>query len=495
MKEVFRQSLLVTSAIMLFSCGESHASTSENVLWEESTFCSDKTPIGDYEEGKNWTCLKMTYLDDMSGYQEKLEHIVARAKENGVEPKLTRVNSMGFEVNIPVTEKGFVYEHMKVDRHRWISFKGDSSGANGIWKLSLKVNHSGPVREGVKARDYVQVLADSTKEMFDMANVSFKHVDLKGAIRGANNVEFIERNHKLSVIHTHGRVEINLEKELYSYSLGASVGNFLSSDLKRKQELGIHLDQAQLKKGWKKALSGKSELSDQVLKSSLKKLLQVEKERKQAGAIKGGTLDSSDIELYSYSLGAINGQYLANKLAQHKKLGVQLDQNTLIKGFDQSLRGESKLNDSKIKEVLVELNQEVIINQQALTKAEGVAFLASNAMKASVVTTDSGLQYEVISKGQGKKPLVTDTVEVHYRGFLTDGTEFDNSYSRGQPISFQLDRVIKGWTEGVSLMLEGSKYRFYIPSELAYGERALGKIPANSALIFEVELVKVVPSA
>ncbi|MFI3198135.1 MAG: FKBP-type peptidyl-prolyl cis-trans isomerase [Methylococcaceae bacterium] len=129
----------------------------------------------------------------------------------------------------------------------------------------------------------------------------------------------------------------------------------------------------------------------------------------------------------------------------------------------------------------------------AENKAAGVAFLAENTKKANIVTTASGLQYEILTPGTGTAtPLATDTVKVHYKGTTLDGKEFDSSYSRGEPISFPLNRVIPGWTEGVQLMTEGSKYRFYIPSELAYGEQgAGGSIGPNSTLIFDVELIKI----
>lgn len=126
-------------------------------------------------------------------------------------------------------------------------------------------------------------------------------------------------------------------------------------------------------------------------------------------------------------------------------------------------------------------------------KAAGTAFLASNGKKAGIVTTASGLQYEVVTKGTGtKNPTATDTVKVHYKGTTIDGKEFDSSYSRGEPISFPLNGVIPGWTEGVQLMTEGAKYRFYIPSDLAYGEAgAGGAIGPNETLIFDVELLKI----
>ena len=122
----------------------------------------------------------------------------------------------------------------------------------------------------------------------------------------------------------------------------------------------------------------------------------------------------------------------------------------------------------------------------------GKAFLEANGKKEGVTTTASGLQYKVIKAGTGAKPKATDTVNVHYKGTFLDGKTFDSSYDRGQPISFPLNGVIAGWTEGVQLMPVGSTYEFYIPSNLAYGERgAGGAIPPNSTLIFVVELLAI----
>lgn len=125
-------------------------------------------------------------------------------------------------------------------------------------------------------------------------------------------------------------------------------------------------------------------------------------------------------------------------------------------------------------------------------REEGEKFLTENAKKPGVTVTASGLQYEVITEGTGKQPKATDTVRCHYEGTLIDGTIFDSSYKRNEPCDFGLNQVIKGWTEGVQLMKEGAKYRFYIPFNLAYGERgAGGSIPPYAALIFDVELIKV----
>ena len=126
------------------------------------------------------------------------------------------------------------------------------------------------------------------------------------------------------------------------------------------------------------------------------------------------------------------------------------------------------------------------------TIASGAAFLKENAQKPGVVTTKSGLQYQVLTEGTGRSPKATDKVRCHYEGWLIDGSVFDSSYKRGEPADFPLDGVIPGWTEGVQLMKEGAKYRFFIPYLLGYGERGAGSsIPPYSTLVFDVELIKV----
>jgi FKBP-type peptidyl-prolyl cis-trans isomerase FkpA len=127
----------------------------------------------------------------------------------------------------------------------------------------------------------------------------------------------------------------------------------------------------------------------------------------------------------------------------------------------------------------------------AETAAGAAAPAAATKDAATAVTTASGLKYEILKDAEGPKPSATDQVTVYYKGTLTDGTVFDSSYDRGQPATFPLSGVIKGWTEGVQLMSPGSKYRFTIPPELAYGSRNMGKIPPNSTLTFDVELVKI----
>ncbi|KLV10812.1 MULTISPECIES: FKBP-type peptidyl-prolyl cis-trans isomerase [Photobacterium] len=138
--------------------------------------------------------------------------------------------------------------------------------------------------------------------------------------------------------------------------------------------------------------------------------------------------------------------------------------------------------------------QRTYSNKQAAAEnvTIGEAFLAENQTKEGVKTTDSGLQYLVLKEGTGTvHPKATDKVTVHYHGTLIDGTVFDSSVERGETIQFGLNQVIKGWTEGLQLMVEGEKARFFIPADLAYGNRAIGKIPAGSVLIFDVELFKI----
>lgn len=161
--------------------------------------------------------------------------------------------------------------------------------------------------------------------------------------------------------------------------------------------------------------------------------------------------------------------------------------------------GKSKLTDeqsAKIQEVFtakLQAKQEADKAAKAEKgKAEGAAFLAANKDKPGIKTTESGLQYQVVRAGTGPMPTAADMVRVHYKGTLLDGTVFDSSYDRGQPAEFGLSQVIPGWAEGVALMPVGSKYTFWVPSELGYGEEGGGPIPPNAMLTFEVELLEIV---
>src|SRR5437870_1061363 len=182
-----------------------------------------------------------------------------------------------------------------------------------------------------------------------------------------------------------------------------------------------------------------------------------------------------------------------------KKQNLELNPDALLAGVKDALGGKQPLlNENEVKETMTALTKEIENKQKALAEQnvkDGEKFLAENKKKEGVKTTASGLQYKVIKEGTGPKPKLTDAVVANYRGTLINGTEFDSSYKRGQPATFPLTGVIKGWTEALQLMKVGSKYQLFIPANLAYGNRAMGAdIGPNSTLIFEVELVGIQPA-
>jgi len=201
--------------------------------------------------------------------------------------------------------------------------------------------------------------------------------------------------------------------------------------------------------------------------------------------------DQKDKE--SYSLGYQFGQNL-------KAQDVEINLDVYISGIRDSLGGkDSLMSQEETRTTLSDLQKRIAAVRQKELKekaeknlSESKAFLAENGKKEGIKTLLSGLQYKVLAEGSGKMPKAEDTVTVHYKGTLIDGREFDASYKRGQPATFKVNGVIKGWSEALQLMKEGSKWQLYIPPDLAYGERAMGpQIPPNSALIFEVELISV----
>ncbi len=154
---------------------------------------------------------------------------------------------------------------------------------------------------------------------------------------------------------------------------------------------------------------------------------------------------------------------------------------------------KAAMTDTEAQQIVSAYLQEQEAEQSKAAREEGEKFLAENAKKEGVVSLPSGLQYTVLREGTGNKPKATDSVKCHYEGRLIDGTVFDSSYRRGEPATFPLNGVIKGWTEGVQLMGEGAKFRFFIPFNLAYGERGAGQsIPPYAALVFDVELIEIV---
>lgn len=189
----------------------------------------------------------------------------------------------------------------------------------------------------------------------------------------------------------------------------------------------------------------------------------------------------------SYALGLGIGHQLKN-------MGIE---DFSVEDFAQSIKDvmddkETAMTSQEAQTLLNTYFQEKQKAESAKAISEGKAFLEENAKKEGVVTTKSGLQYEILTEGTGKQPKATDTVRCHYEGSLINGSVFDSSYKRGEPAEFGLSQVIPGWTEGVQLMKEGAKFRFYIPYVLGYGENGAGSsIPPYSTLIFDVELIKV----
>ncbi|GAA0565747.1 MAG: peptidylprolyl isomerase [Alteromonadaceae bacterium] len=215
---------------------------------------------------------------------------------------------------------------------------------------------------------------------------------------------------------------------------------------------------------------------------------------------KPAALDTDEAK-QSYSLGVSVGRYLDSTLDEYSKMGLSLDSALILRGVQDAVADKTALTEEEVQTMMTALEEQFREKQTAIAEAEaaqavaaGKAYLEENAKKEGVKVTESGLQYEVLQAAEGAKPKATDTVKVHYTGTLVDGTKFDSSVDRGEPAQFPLNRVIPGWTEGVQLMNVGSKYKFTIPSELAYGERDMGVIKPNSVLVFEVELLDIIPA-
>lgn len=216
-------------------------------------------------------------------------------------------------------------------------------------------------------------------------------------------------------------------------------------------------------------------------------------------AVLGSSVQAQDLDLtdertqISYSIGVNIGQNLVMQ-----GLTADIDMDAFMAGLGDIVAGEPRLSEDQMMQALTSFQQELMDRAQAeqdAARAESEAFLASNAQVEGVATTASGLQYLVLESGDesGVSPQPTDSVLAHYEGRFVNGDVFDSSIERGEPAQFVLNQVIPGWTEGLQLMQPGDKWRFYIPSDLAYGPGGQGPIPPHATLIFDVELLEVNP--
>ena len=218
--------------------------------------------------------------------------------------------------------------------------------------------------------------------------------------------------------------------------------------------------------------------------------------KKKEAVVKPAVVFTNDVDSMSYALGLNVGADFKKNI--EKVPGGKANIELLVKGFSTAMKGDSALMNEK---VASEFFKAYITKAQAkdleVKKGAGERFLAENKTKPGVTTTASGLQYLVMTPAEGPKPAATDSVKVHYTGYLLDGTKFDSSLDRGEPITFPLNQVIPGWTEGVQLMSVGSKYKFFVPYNLGYGEQGTqgGPIPGFATLTFEVELLGISKSS
>lgn len=237
-----------------------------------------------------------------------------------------------------------------------------------------------------------------------------------------------------------------------------------------------------------------------VVETKVVETKEVETKAAETQSAVSTTFNNED-EKASYALGAYFGEQLKMSIEQAEQIGVPLNQAMAVKGFDNAANNASVLKEEEVQQTLSTLASR--ISEKAKIKAEGEAMATKTAgdeyranfeKQNGVTKTASGLLYQVMTPATGESPQAGDSVEVNYQGAFIDGKVFDSSYERGEPVTFPLDQVIAGWTEGVQLMQVGSKYKFVIPPELAYGSEAYpgSPIPSNSTLVFEIELLKVV---
>ena len=261
--------------------------------------------------------------------------------------------------------------------------------------------------------------------------------------------------------------------------VGYALGSYMAYSI---QQSGFQASNSSLYQGAQDALAGKATISYSQAQTVIQQSVTMMKSNQ--------VMSLAQQQQLGYAVGVSVATSIQN-------LQFKYDQTTFIAGLQDSLNNVSRMTSDQVQSILNTAASQFQTNQGGNVSAQsnlekGQAFLAQNAKQPGVVTLPDGLQYKVLVQGKGAKPKATDTVTVNYEGTTIDGKVFDSSYQRGTPISFPLNQVIPGWTEGVQLMTVGSTYMFYIPANLAYGNQQVGpNIAANSTLIFKVELIKI----
>lgn len=283
------------------------------------------------------------------------------------------------------------------------------------------------------------------------------------------------------------RGRLDSDRDKASYMVGMDVGKSLAP-------VAPDLDLAALQRAIRNAMDGREPLIAQDKAPGIAQALMARVASRAGQAPAGASVPAVAKDQAGYLVGADVGRRL-------KPIAEELDLAVLMQGLRASLSGAKPLlDDAEANAVRTAFSERISSKMQARAAelgrknaAEGEAFLAKNKLQKGVFATSSGLQYMVLRQGSGQRPGPTDRVRVNYRGTLLDGTEFDSSYAGGQPAEFPLDRVIPGWTEGLGLMPVGSKYRFWIPGALGYGEQGTpdGPIGPNATLVFDVELLSI----
>jgi len=266
------------------------------------------------------------------------------------------------------------------------------------------------------------------------------------------------------------------------YAIGAITANNFKGQ-------GLNLNSTTYRQGFDDAAKESGYLSKDALDKVFAQFtmeMQMRAQLKQMNPTAENTPFTINVDTLSYAM----GMDLYNNI---KDAGINMNSGAIYSGnADAYTEAASKLTEDQIKDHMNSFSRKMQAAAMKKNVTEGVAFLAEKEKEEGVQKTESGLLYKVVKQGNGPKPVATDKVEVHYHGTLIDGTVFDSSVDRGEPIEFPLNRVIPGWTEGVQLMAKGSKYTFYIPQNLAYGERGSPpKIGPGAALIFDVELLDI----